>query len=555
MATTKKRLGEILVDAGSITEEQLNEALEYKQEHGVYLGKAIIELGFLTEKELLKSLGSQLEMPYLDLTNYKIQEEVLQYVDENYAREHLVMPLFAIDTMLTVASADPLDISVVDDLSLMYEGGEINFVLSTEKEIENAIDLYYSASRYLAEAVSGDGEQMSRVVSKEIADDTETVAAVDMLLNEAVRIGASDIHIEPRVEDVRIRFRLDGVLQQYYTVPKENMAALISRVKVLSDMDIAESRIPQDGRFSYKAKDGDIDLRASSFPTPNGEKIVLRLLDPSKGKIALEELGFPPQMLRDWKKLIRTPNGIILVTGPTGSGKTTTLYATLNIVNSVEVNIMTVEDPIEYQLDNINQSQVNPRAGMTFSIALQAMLRQDPDIILVGEMRDIETIDLAIRAALTGHLVFSTLHTNDAASSFTRLLDMGVDTFLVSSSVRGILSQRLVRLLCDRCKVPLEPDEAVLKSLEVENPEEVKNKLFQPTGCVHCKNSGYQGRVGIYELLIPDDEIVTLVKKHATSPNLEEGDVKNGIITIRESAQRLVKEGRTSLSEMIRVTV
>ncbi|MFQ6612733.1 MAG: GspE/PulE family protein [Fidelibacterota bacterium] len=555
MATVKKRLGEILVDAGSITEDQLNAALEYKSDHGVYLGKAIIELGFLTEKQLLKSLGGQLDMPFVDLSNYKIQEEVLRYVDEKLAREHIVMPLFAIDNILTVASADPMDISVIDELSQNYEGGEINLVLATEKEIEQAIDLYYSASRYLAEAESGDGDQASRVVSKEIADDTETVEAVDMLLNEAVRIGASDIHVEPRVDDVRIRFRLDGVLQQYYTVPKENMAALISRVKVLSDMDIAESRVPQDGRFSYRTKDSEIDLRASSFPTPNGEKIVLRLLDPTKGKIDLDKLGFLSKMLKQWKKLIKTPNGIILVTGPTGSGKTTTLYATLNIVNSVEVNIMTVEDPIEYQLDNINQSQVNAKAGMTFSIALQAMLRQDPDIILVGEMRDIETIDLAIRAALTGHLVFSTLHTNDSASSFTRLLDMGVDTFLVSSSIRGILSQRLVRLLCDRCKTPLEPDEATLKTLEIESPETVKNKLFQPVGCVHCKNSGYQGRVGIYELLVPDDEIVALVNKHATSTEIEEVAVRKGMVTMHESAQVLVKEGRTSISEMIRVTI
>ncbi|MFQ6607310.1 MAG: GspE/PulE family protein [Fidelibacterota bacterium] len=547
----KKQLGQILIDAGKIDSNQLEEALAYKQDRNIYLGKAIIELGLLTEKEIVQTLGDQLKLPFLELLNYEIQPEVLDLIDETMALKQKIMPLFVIERSLTVAISDPLNVDVIDDIS-DKTGMEVNLVLATESDIEQAIDLYYSAAQY-ASKTGGKTDKTARVISKEIGEETEIIEAVNMLFDEAIKMGASDIHIEPREKDVRIRFRVDGVLQQYYTVPKSSMAPMISRVKILANMDIAESRVPQDGRFSYEVNSRKVDVRTSTFPAVTGEKVVLRILDESRGRIELHKLGFSDETLNKWREVIRYPNGIIIVSGPTGSGKTTTLYATMNIVNTIEVNIMTIEDPVEYNLDNINQGQVNPRAGLTFSSALRSMLRQDPDVIMVGEMRDVETIELAIRAALTGHLVFSTIHTNDAASSFTRMLDMGLDSFLISSSVRAILAQRLLRLLCPRCKLEIEPTEALLKSMGFEG--KFKGRLFKSVGCAHCKNSGFHGRTGIYELLIPTEEIADMVNKHATATEIQHVAEKNGMVTLKNAALDIVSAGLTSVEEMIRVTI
>ncbi len=547
----KKQLGQILIEAGKIDDNQLEEALIYKQKRNIYLGKAIIEIGFLTEKELIQTLGDQLKLPFLELMNYEIQPEALDKIDETTALKQKIVPLFMIGRTITIASADPLNIEIIDEIS-EKTGMDVNLVLSTETDIEQAIDLYYSAAQYAAKT-GGKTDKTARVISKEIGEETEIIEAVDMLFNEAVKMGASDIHIEPRKKDVRIRYRVDGVLQQYYTIPKSSMAAMISRVKILANMDIAESRVPQDGRFSHVAGDRNVDVRASTFPAVSGEKVVLRILDESRGKIELHKLGFSDKMLKKWREVIRNPNGIILVSGPTGSGKTTTLYATMNIVNTVEVNIMTIEDPIEYQLDDINQAQVNNRAGMTFSSALRSMLRQDPDIMMVGEMRDVETIEIAVRSALTGHLVFSTIHTNEAASSFTRMLDMGLDSFLISSSVRAVLAQRLLRLLCPRCKLEVEPTEALLESIGI--ADKFNGKLFKAVGCAHCKNSGYRGRTGVYELLIPTAEIADLVNNHATAAEIENSAVKNGMITLKKSAREFVAAGQTSIEEMGRILI
>lgn len=547
MVEEKKQLGQILVEAGKISEDQLTEALRYKRDHNMYLGKAIINMGLLSEKEIAQTLSDQLELPYLDILEFEVQPESIKLVDEKFAREHCLMPLFFIDNSLTIAISDPLNIEAIDNLR-QKQGMDLNLVLSTESDIEQCIELYYGSSRYLSERNGKTGQQ---VVSREIDEETQATRAVNMFLNESIKIGASDIHIEPRETDVRIRYRVDGVLQQYYTVPKSSMSALISRVKILSDMDIAESRKPQDGRFSYRNEDTEIDLRVSSFPTPNGEKVVLRLLDESRGKIELYKLGFMDDILEQWRETIHIPNGIILVSGPTGSGKTTTLYASLNVINSVEVNIMTIEDPIEYKLENINQSQVNLKAGWTFPGALRSMLRQDPDIILVGEMRDVPTIELAIRASLTGHLVFSTIHTNDAASSFTRLLDMGIDPYLVSSTVRAVLSQRLIRLLCPRCKKSVKPTEKIINSLGIQG--EFNGSLYEPVGCVHCRNSGYFGRVGIFELLLLDEEITKCVVNRTTAREIEEIAVRNGMKTLYEVGLHYVMNGKTSVPEMIRV--
>jgi len=546
----KKQLGQILLDSGKVSSEQIDQALDYKQNHGVYLGKAILELGFLTETELMMTLGDQLNIPYLNLMNYESEEEAIKSIEEKFARKNHVMPLFILGDELTVAISDPLNINLVDDL-INHNDYNVNLVLSTESDIEYAIELFYGASKYISKDQGGEDVKKSiRVVSKELDEDTQAVEVINLLLGESIKIGASDIHIEPREEDVRIRFRLDGVLQQYYTLPKSSMSALISRIKILSEMDIAESRKPQDGRFSHKHEAIKVDLRTSTFPTPNGEKIVMRILDENRGRIELNKLGFQEKMLIQWKKVISNPNGIVLVSGPTGSGKTTSLYATLNMINSVEVNIMTIEDPIEYMLGNINQSQVNVRAGGTFAAALKTMMRQDPDIILVGEMRDVETIELSIRAALTGHLVFSTIHTNDASSTFTRLLDMNLDPYLITATCRAILAQRLIRILCNRCKKPVKLPKESFERLGL---KPVNQDVFEPVGCVHCRNSGFLGRMAVFELLEPNEKIMDLVLHHASAREIESQAIKDGMLTLREGAMKYVLDGKTSLSEYARV--
>jgi len=551
MVVEKKQLGQLLLESGQINEAQLTDALTFGRENGVLLGKSVVALGLLTERDLLKVLGNHLGLPSLDITKYNIQDEALMLVSEDFARQHTVIPLFVIEDSLTVATADPLNIEVVDELSRETEK-EIMLVLSIEADIERSIDLYYRSTTSLAQTMAA-GDDV-RVVSREIHEDTEVVQVVDMLLFEAVNMGASDIHIEPRKNDARIRYRVDGVLQQYYSIPSDSVAPMISRLKILADMDIAESRRPQDGRFHFAQKNVEVDLRCSTFPTPNGEKVVMRILDEAKGKIDLNKLGFDATILKDWKETIKTANGILLVTGPTGSGKTTTLYATLNTLNSVAVNIMTVEDPIEYMLENINQSQVNVKAGLTFTTALRTMMRQDPDVILVGEMRDVDTIELAIRAALTGHLVFSTLHTNDASSTFTRLLDMGIDSYLVSSTVRAILAQRLIRILCPRCKKVVEQSDKLLETLKIDTWPDYTG-IFEPVGCIHCRNSGYIGRTGVFELLVPNHEIKDLIINGASAGEIEVAAEANGMYSLNKAAKEYVLRGQTSIEEIMRVTL
>jgi len=555
MAIEKKQLGQLLVDIGKIDALQLEEALDYKRKHGVYLGRALVALELITEDELMDAVSDQLQLPTINPLKYKIQNEALRIVKENVAKRLNIIPLFHFDNSITIACSDPNNVEIIDELS-EETVMEINLVLATESSIEKAIELYYNAEKYKEEKASkkDSASQKAHVVSQEINQDTEIIEAVNMLIEEAVKAGTSDIHIEPRENDVRIRFRVDGVLQQYYTIPKTSHAAIISRLKILSDLDIAESRKPQDGRFRFNLKVGrHIDMRTSTFPTPPGEKVVMRILDEKQSNIPLEKMGFEPDILKRWKKVIHSPNGLVIVTGPTGSGKTTTLYATLGVVNSMEVNIMTIEDPIEYQLDNITQGQVNVKAGVTFASALRSMLRQDPDIIMVGEMRDTETVELAIRAALTGHIVFSTLHTNDAASSYTRILNMGIDPYLISSTVRGVIAQRLLRLLCDRCKLKYQPSKILIRSFDL--GEDFNRELFKPNGCMHCKNSGYYGRGGVYELLIPNDEISDLVVNRASAREIEKEAVKAGMISLKNAAKKYVIDGRTSIEEVMRISL
>ncbi|MEE9189901.1 MAG: ATPase, T2SS/T4P/T4SS family [Candidatus Neomarinimicrobiota bacterium] len=552
MSQERKLLGEMFIEAGKIEAKQLEEALMYKRDHRVYLGKALIKLKMVTEEEVLDALSAQLLIPSVDPLSYNILPETLKLVKEKTASRLNIIPLFHLENTLTVACADQNDVQIIDELS-KETVLDINLVLATERSIEQAIELQYSVEKYETEEGTTGQPPKIRVISKEIAVDVEIIQAVNMMLEAAIKMGASDIHVDPREDDVRIRFRVDGVLQQYYTVPRTSLAPIISRIKILSGMDIAETRRSQDGRFRHEEEKSVVDIRCASFITPFGEKMVMRILDASRGQIALQKLGFSKKMYKQWEEVIQGPYGLILVSGPTGSGKSTTLYSTLNVINSVEINVLTIEDPIEYQLENINQSQVNEKAGVTFSSALRSMLRLDPDVIMVGEMRDVETVELAIRAALTGHIVFSTIHTNDASSSYTRILNMGVDAFLISSTVRAILAQRLVRQLCTKCKEKIELTTDIATNLDIADDEKVK--LYKPVGCLHCKSSGYVGRSGVYELLIPNEEIITLVNKHAPAHEIEHAAKRNGMLTLRESARQYVLEGKTSIDEMYRITI
>lgn len=560
MTANKKKLGQLFIEAGKIDNAKLEEALAYKKEHNVYLGKALVSLKMVGEEEVIQLVSEQLRIPWIDPLTYKIKKRTLNLISEASAKRLNVIPLFHFENVLTVACADQNDVHVVDDLSdetVM----EINIVLASERNIEQALELHHRVQSYeeletqqqTAIAKEKTAAPSSDVVSTEISVDTEIIEAVNMLMDSAVKMGASDVHIDPREKDVRIRFRVDGILQQYYTIPIKSLPSVISRLKILSGMDIAETRRHQDGRFRHEADNAIVDVRCATYPTPQGEKIVMRILDASRGQIALDKLGFNGKIAAQWDKIVHAPHGLVLVTGPTGSGKSTTLYATLNVINSVEINVLTVEDPIEYQLDNINQSQINEKAGITFSASLRAMLRLDPDIIMVGEMRDRETIELAIRAALTGHLVFSTLHTNDASSAYTRILNMGVDAFLVSSTVRAVLAQRLIRRLCPQCKRAVKPTKAMLKYLKIK--DDFKGQIFEPVGCFACLNNGYAGRAGVYELLIPTEEISEMVNKHATSHEIEKAAIRKGMVTLNESARQYVLDGITSIDEMSRTSL
>lgn len=550
----KQQIGEYLVETGKLTALQVEDALQYRKDHNIYFGKAVVQLGYIGEDDMAKALSDYLRLPYLKLGRYSIDNDVLKTVPEALAKKYNILPIFALDDSLTIATADPLDVDMVDDVTATT-GMNVNLVITAESDIERNIDLYYNAAKYQAKSENQAGQMVGpRVISQEIGEDQSAIEAVDLLFEEAVRIGASDIHIEPRQRDVRVRFRVDGVLQEYYTLPKASIAPVVSRTKILSGMDISESRRPQDGRFHLELLDTKVDVRSSTYPTTNGEKMVMRILDEAKSKIDLHKLGFAPKTLERWRHIITMPNGIVLVSGPTGSGKTTTLYATLNVINSVETNIVTIEDPVEYQLDSINQAQVNPKAGVTFTVALRSILRQDPDVIMVGEIRDRDTMELAIRSALTGHLVFSTIHTNDAASGITRILDMGIDAYLVSSTVRGILAQRLLRRLCPRCKKSVKPERSIFDALKIKEAEMVGD-FFSSVGCLHCKNTGFFGRESVYELLIPDEKILNMINEHKTVNEIKRAAIENGMQTLAQSAYEKAQSGVTSMEEVLKVAV
>jgi len=544
-----KPLPDLLVEQGLIRAEQVQSLQAQAAKSGRSLKQLLVQQGMVTEQDLAQLIATQSGTTSIDLTNYLIKPEVIQLVPEALARKHLLVPVFKIGGSLTVAMEDPLNFFAVDELRLKTKC-DIKTVVASEASIRQAIDQYYGASGTIAEVALAIREAALPKRDEEAAGEAPIIRLVNLLIMQAVKERASDIHIEPGDQTLRTRFRVDGLLQEVNGAPAHLHSAVTSRIKVLAKLDIAEKRKPQDGRFQLKMEGKTIDLRVSVVPTQHGEKVVMRLLDSASAFLPLEELGLDEALRRQVERLIHVPHGILLVTGPTGSGKTTTLYAALSLINSAERNIMTIEDPVEYQLPGVNQVQVNPKAEVTFASGLRSFLRQDPDVIMVGEIRDRETAEIAIQASLTGHLVFSTLHTNDAASSLTRLIEMGIEPFLIASSVVGVLAQRLVRIACPKCRESYQPDARVVGELQLP----ASAKLVRGKGCESCKRTGYKGRVGIYELLMMSEAVKQHVVSKAAAHVIRDEGLRAGMGTLRADGLAKALAGRTTMEEVLRVT-
>lgn len=554
------RLESKLVEEGLVTQQQLRNALQEKKDRGQHLGEVLLGLKLVSPDDLYEFIARHLGIPHVDLNDYSIDPKVVALFDETTARKNKMIPLFQIEDTVTVAMADPVDVFAIDQIKGIAKL-KIEPVLANEEEISKTIDSFFGGKEHLQglvkEIEADDKLPQTDQVKPETLDLPQTglggpvAKAVTAILDQAVKEEASDVHIEPEKDRLRVRFRIDGFLYDVSSFPGHYTQPIISRVKIMAKLDIGEKRKPQDGKIHLDAAGKKIDLRVSSYPVVYGEKIVIRILDLAKAQVKLEDLGFLPETMQEYKKLLSLPNGIILVTGPTGSGKTTTLYATLNSVNTENRHIITIEDPVEYQLESVSQGQVDPRAGMTFANALRSMLRQDPDVIMVGEIRDQETADLAIRAALTGHLVFSTLHTNDAPGAVTRLLDMGVEPNLLSSSLRGVVAQGLVRTICPRCSEVYTPEESILRDFDLTQKTDLV--LKHGRGCRYCRMSGYKGRTGLYELLVLKKEVRELISSKASTNRLREVALKAGMRNMRQEGVDKALASITTLEEVHRV--
>ena len=558
------RLGDVLVEQGWLSPEALEEGLEAQAENGERLGQVLVQQKKITEQELLNALALQLDLEVMEsIEDKELRFDLVEQLPIQYLKKHEIFPFQSEDGTLRIAVNDPLDLEVLDDLRILFGQNEIRPVLMPAREILSAINRTYGQANDTTEQIMQDlGEEADSQhlfteleVGEDLLDETSDapiIKLVNHIFSQAVKSQASDIHIEPYQQHLQVRFRLDGVLHNVLSPPRRLHAAIVSRIKVMARLDIAEKRLPQDGRTEVKIGERLVDVRVSSLPTAFGERVVLRLLEKSGKLLSMEEIGLTAAALAEMKRLLHLSHGIILVTGPTGSGKTTSLYAALSSINSPDKNILTIEDPIEYQLDGIGQMQVNPKINLTFSSGLRSMVRQDPDVILVGEIRDRETADIAIHAALTGHLVFSTLHTNDSASAVTRLTDMGIEPFLVSTAVQAIIAQRLVRLLCTHCKEAYEPEEA--QWAELRSSREVAGPIFRADGCEKCLETGYRGRTGIYEFLLLSEAIKGLVLKTSDANQINKAARAEGMASLREDGINKVMEGRTTISEVLRVT-
>lgn len=556
-APRRIRLGQILIEAGLITQAQLRQALDEQRKTGERIGQVLRGMGLVSSEGIAAALAQQLGIEFIRLTQTPPDEAVLLHVPEALAKRHQVIPIRVEDRTLTLGMVDPVDLIAIDDLRKLT-GMEIEPAVISPDDFQRALAEYPTLDGTLADVIGGIetteafGEEEPADKLREVAQEAPVIRLTNLVIVQAVRQGASDIHIEPQERLLRVRYRIDGVLSPAMTPPKHVHAALASRIKIMANVNIAERRVPQDGRIQLKVDGRDITLRVSTMPTTWGEKVVMRILDKEGALVSIERLGLQPEDRLRFERLIAMPHGIILLTGPTGSGKTTSLYSILNRLNRPEVNIITIEDPVEYQVPGIAQVQVNPKAGLTFVGGLRAFLRQDPDIIMVGEIRDEDTARTAIQAALTGHLVLSTLHTNDASGAVTRLVDMGVESFLVASSVIGVVAQRLVRVLCERCKEPYTPSHDLLERLGLtEMP--ASPTFHRAVGCQFCHGSGYKGRIGLFEVLTVDGTIKDLIAKSATPNQIRDVAVAAGMRTLVRDGLDKVLAGTTSLEEILRV--
>lgn len=556
-----KSLSEILLESGKVSKDKLDKVLTMQLNNTEGLGRRLVELGFVSEIVLLETLSEYLDIPFVSLKDIPQQTIVLENLSEKFMRQYKFVPLSLNENVLTIALSDPYDIYACDAVR-MATNYEVKINLAREEEILDAVGKVFNT----------DTTSMGRIVEdigkddlsiddegdvdhlKDLASEAPVIRLVNLLITRAIEMRASDIHLEPFEGDFKVRYRIDGVLHDMEAPPRRLQAAVISRLKIMAKLNIAERRLPQDGRIKLRVLGKEIDFRVSTLPTMFGESVVLRILDRESVVLDLEKLGFPDYDLIKFRDLINRPYGIILVTGPTGSGKTTTLYAALGEINSPEKKIITVEDPIEYQLGGVNQVQVKAGIGLSFANILRSILRQDPDVIMIGEIRDAETAEIAIHSALTGHLVFSTLHTNDAAGAVTRLLEMGMENYLISSSLLGIMAQRLVRVICPDCKEAYTPEMGVMEEMGISQSEVKKNPIFKGAGCEKCSHTGFRGRKGIYELLLMNDNIRELILEKAPSNVIKEKGRSQGMQTLREAGWHKVKEGISTISEVLRVT-
>ena len=575
-STTKMRIGEMLLKQGYINEDQLNKALEMQKTSGKRLGRTLVDLGFMPEERLIEILSMQFEVPYVRLENFIIDPDAYTYLPEDLCKTYKIVPLFVLKAederrmprvSLTIAMTDPTNMRVINIVKFKVKM-EVDIVMASEKDVLKAIERVFSghgpAEESLAELINesreeGELETVDRDANNsnepELSDEEgrAVVKIVTTLIHEAIARHASDIHLEPQETFLKLRYRIDGDLQVMSPIPARLMPQILSRIKLLSKMDIAEKRKPLDGRFTVRYKGAEVDLRVSSFPISlrkRGvcEKIVMRILDPNSGQFPLKDMGFDARVLKQFLDCINAPNGIVLVTGPTGSGKSTTLYASIREILDSTINISTMEDPVELNIDGVNQGQINNAAGFTFAAGIRALLRQDPDVIMIGEMRDQETSSMAIEAALTGHLVFSTLHTNDAAGAFPRLLEMGLEPFLVSTAIKGVLAQRLVRRICKYCKEPVEISDSLREELHL-TPD---MQFYHGRGCEKCDGSGYKGRCGIYEFLVPNETVRNLIIKRSSGDVIKRAAMKEcGMITLRMDGIQKALDGATTLEQAV----
>jgi len=566
-----RRLGQVFVDLGFFDDDQLEMLVdEQQQQPGQLIGRVAEQMGLITDTQLAQALAEQMDLQVVDLGDIELTAEVLDEITETMAQMYQVIPIQLVENRLTVATHSPQNITIADELRT-FLGREIELVVATEREINSLISQYFDSEQESIEKIVADlnadedlKEQISSIMqdgaidltgAEALADSAPVRKLLNMVLLLAIKDHASDIHFEPFEDEFRIRIKADGVLYEMVPPPRHLAFAITTRIKVMANLDIAERRMPQDGRIELSVGGHPVDLRVSVMPTMFGESVVMRVLDRSVVSLDLTNVGMNDETIDVFRKIIEKPNGIVLVTGPTGSGKTTTLYSALTELNRIEDKLITTEDPVEYDIDGIIQIPIDAEIGVTFAACLRAILRQDPDRILVGEIRDLETAEIAVQASLTGHMVFSTLHTNDAPSSITRLKDMGVPTFLITATVEAILAQRLVRRICTQCREEVEPSEDVITQLKRAGETHEGKKFYHGQGCDHCNNTGYKGRVGLFELMIMNDELRDLIMQQSSDDALRECAKGHGMVALRDAGMGFVYDGTTTAEEVIRETI